>query len=297
MVKQLFIFFLACTMFAACKSRPKEDLTFPGTEMDPGELKISAQAMDEIVQNISSPIEMAAIIKDLGVPFSAQHLSKLSSEDRYSTSFKMALSLGILGADLGYLNVYEKTGATVNYLSAINKLADGLRISQFFDFNTLKRLATGSTNIDSLMFLSVHSFNQMDEHLRNTERNNLSALMITGAWIEGMYFATQVAKQTNDDFLSEYIAEQKITLNNLMLILKNFQNDPDFKNLIAELESIKNTFDKVRITYEMGEPQAVDKDGMLMIVQQETSVIELSDGVLNNIIEATEKVRNHLLTL
>jgi len=297
MIKQLFILLLAGVLITSCKSRPKEDLRFPGTEMEPGELRISSQAMEEIVQNISSPIEMAAIIKDLGVPFSSQHLSKISTEDRYSTSFNMALSLGILGADLGYLNVYEKTGTSVNYLSAINKLADGLRVSQFFDFNTLKRLATGSTNIDSLMFLSVHSFNQMDEHLRNTDRNNLSALMIAGAWIEGMYFATQVVNQTKDDFLAEYIAEQKITLNNLMVILKNFANDPEFAKLIKELELIKSEFDKVRITYEMGDPQAVEKDGMLMIVQQENSIVEISDGVLNNIIEATAKVRNRLLTM
>jgi len=297
MVNKLCILLLAGIVITACKSRSREDLTFPGTEMEAGELKISSEAMEEIVQNISSPVEMAAIIKDLGVPFSAQHLSDISSENRYSTSFKMALALGILGADLGYLNVYEKTGTSINYLTSINKLADGLRVSQFFDFNTLKRLATGSSNIDSLMFLSVHSFNKMDEHLRKTERNNLSALMVSGVWIEGMYFATQVAKETKNEFLAEYIGEQKITLNNLMLILKNYERDEDFAKLIKEFELIKNEFDKVKITYEMGEPQAVDKDGMLTIVQQETSIVDITDDVLDSIINVTEKVRNRLLTI
>jgi hypothetical protein len=41
-------------------------------------------------------------------------------------------------------------------------------------------------NLDSLIFISVHSFNQMDDYLRTNKRGNLSALIITGTWIEGL---------------------------------------------------------------------------------------------------------------
>ena len=296
MVKKLFFLVLIVLITGACRSRQTEDLSVPGSEMVPGELKISAQAMEEIVQNLSSPIEMASMIKELGVPFSARYLSNVSDEDRYSTSYKMALSLGILGADLGYLNVYEKTGFSVNYLSAINRLADGLKISQFFDFNTLKRLATSSVHIDSLLFLSVNSFNKMDEHLRQTNRSNLSSLMITGAWIEGMYISTQVVKEKYDETLAESIGEQKTILNDLLLILNNYREDEQFSQLIKDLELIKSEFNNVRITYEMGEPKAVEQDGMLMIVQQENSVVDISLDVLRRIIDLTEKVRNRILT-
>ncbi len=33
-------------------------------------IEISEEVMQDIVQNISSPVEMAAMIKDLGVPYS-----------------------------------------------------------------------------------------------------------------------------------------------------------------------------------------------------------------------------------
>ena len=297
MTKRLLFIVIAVLVVSACKSRRTEDLSVPGSEMDSGELKISDQAMEEIIHNVSSPIEMAALIRDIGVPFSARHLSKISEGDRYATSFRMALSLGILGADLGYLNVYEKTGSSVNYLSAINRLADGLKISQFFDFNTLKRLAASNTSLDSLVFLSVHSFNMMDEHLRMTGRSNLSALMIAGVWIEGMYLITQVVKEKPDDILAEYIGEQKTIMNNLLVILNNYKLDEQFAKLIKEFDLIKKEFAEVRITYEMGEPQAVEKDGMLMIVQQEHSVVDISPEVLSNIINVTEKVRNRLLTI
>jgi len=262
-----------------------------------GDLKVSDQAMSEIIENISSPIEMAALVKDLGVPFSSRYLSNPDIIDNHASSFKMAYILGVLGADLGYLNVYEKTGTSVNYLASISKIADGLKINQFFDFNTMKRLATSSSNLDSLMYLSLHSFNQMDSHLRVTERSNLSALMITGVWVEGMYLATQVAKEKSDTSLAQYIGEQKVILNDILLILKNYQRDAQFSDLIKDLELIKTEFDRVKISYQMGEPIAVEENGMLTIVQQERSIVDISNEVLLKIIETTARIRNKQLTV
>lgn len=295
-MKKLTIYILLVfLLFVSCKGRVKEDLNVPGSELAPGDLKVSEQAMNEIVENISSPIEMAALVKELGVPFSSRYLSNLDNIDSHASSFKMAYTLGVLGADLGYLNVYEKTGTSVNYLASISRIADGLKINQFFDFNTMKRLATSSSDIDSLMYLSLHSFNQMDGHLRLTNRSNLSALMITGVWVEGMYLATQVAKEKSDTSLAQYIGEQKVILNDILLILKNYQRDAQFSNLINDLEEIKVEFDKVRISYQMGEPMAVEQDGMLMIVQQESSIVEISQEVLGRIIDITERIRNKQL--
>ncbi len=293
-IAYLLIFFL---LFGSCKGRVKDDLTVPGSEMVQGDLKVSDQAMSEIIENISSPIEMAALVKDLGVPFSSRYLSNPDIIDNHASSFKMAYILGVLGADLGYLNVYEKTGTSVNYLASISKIADGLKINQFFDFNTMKRLATSSSNLDSLMYLSLHSFNQMDSHLRVTERSNLSALMITGVWVEGMYLATQVAKEKSDTSLAQYIGEQKVILNDILLILKNYQRDAQFSDLIKDLELIKTEFDRVKISYQMGEPIAVEENGMLTIVQQERSIVDISNEVLLKIIETTARIRNKQLTV
>jgi hypothetical protein len=282
-------------LISGCKNRNNE-LNVPGYELDTGEIEISQEAVDDIIQNISSPIEMAALIKDLGVSFDNNNLSDLDEVDNYSTSFKMAYTLGMLGADLGYLNVYEKTGSSVSYLTAINRLADGLKVSQFFDFNTLKRLATSNTNLDSLIFLSVHSFNQMDEHLRETDRSNLSALMISGVWMEGMYQVTQVIKKENNPELAEYIGEQKLILNNLILILQNYERDDQFAALIEDYNQLKKVFEKVEITYEVGDPETREENGMLVVVQEEQSTVNISDEALNEIIEKTALIRDkHLM--
>jgi hypothetical protein len=239
---------------------------------------------------------MAALIKELGVPFSTKYLATTDYVDKYNTSFKMAYSLGVFGADLGYLNIYDKSNQAIDYLAAINKLADGIKVGQFFDFETLQRLATSRENIDSLMYISVNSFNNMDSYLRENSRGHLSALMITGTWVEGLYLVTQVANEKSNPELSDRIGEQKINLSNIMLILDNYKEHEQVMEVIESMNELKEEFDKVEITYEIGEPETVKEGGMIMIVQNEKSVVNISDEQLKKIINKTKQIRNKLIS-
>lgn len=259
-----------------------------------GALELDKGAMEDLVQNIGSPIETAELIKSMGVPFS-QKLLAPTKTDNFNTSNSKALNLGVFAADLGYLNMYGKTSSVLSFITAIKTLADGINVGQFFDFNTLKRLATNNENIDSLIFISTHNFNVMDEYLRKNKRSNLSALMVAGVYVEGLYLTTQVAKAKPSKKLAENIGEQKVIFDQLLLILKNYQKDAYFANLISELESIKKDFNQVEITIKPGEPKSVEKNGMLTIVQTETSIVNISDETLNSIISKTESVRNKLI--
>ena len=262
------------------------------------EIEVSEEALVDIVANIASPIEMAALMNRLGVPFSKGYLAGTHSVNALNTNFQMAYKLGIFGADLGYLNMYEKASSAVEYISTIKTLADGLGVGQFFDYTTLKRLATNNQNLDSLMFLSVHSYNEIDSYLRETpNRSYLSSLMITGLWIEGLYLATQVASEYPHSDISERIGEQKIILTDLLDVLNLYEENLSFNELIQDFEPLNVAFEKINITYEMGDPEIIEKDGMLVFIQHEKSIVEISEEQLNRIIEETKKVRNKLIGL
>lgn len=298
-MKKLILYLLLLIIITACKSGGGKSgqLVAPDSVLNQGTMEVSGQAMNDIIENISSPVEIAALLKRVGAPFSNRYLASTERSENFISANQQALNLGIFGADLGYLNMYNKTSNVISYLQAIKKLADEVNVGQFFDFSTLKRLASNNQNLDSLMYISVHSFNQMDKYLRENKRGNLSVLIITGVWIEGLYLATQVAKDRENDQLSERIGEQKLILADLMLVLRNYSPDPYFAKLIASLEEIKSQFNDVKITYEMGEPEAVEKDGMLTIVQNEKSMVHISKDQLKVIIATTEKVRNNLINL
>jgi hypothetical protein len=85
-------------------------------------------------------LKIAALLKKVGAPFSQGSLANPNDLSRITTENQQALHLGIYGADLGYLNIYNKRTSVVDYLTAIKNLSEDLRIGQFFDFVTLKRL-------------------------------------------------------------------------------------------------------------------------------------------------------------
>ena len=296
MLKHLMLFLTAVLLVAACGQRPSEILEVDMDEVDTGELQVPSETINEIISNIASPIEVAALIHSLDVPFSEQYLADPEALP-VGTNFEMAYSLGALSADLGYLNMYEKTGTAINFLTVINSLADAMDIDQFFDFETIKRLATSSSDLDSLMFISVYSFNKMDDYLREIQRSDLSSMMMTGVWIEGLYLSTQIAKNNSSEDLKSMIGEQKLILNDLLIILDNFRNEEIIASYISDLELIKDVFDQVKISYTLSEPSTIEKDGMLIVVQNESSNVDMSDESLQQIIKITEQVRNKHLKI
>lgn len=260
-------------------------------------VKLSEEAVADIVQNIASPVEIASILQSMEVPFSAGYLAPTQGADRLTTNFQKALMLGIYGADLGYLNMYEKTGNSVDVLSTIKRLADGLRVGQFFDFETIKRLSVSKSNLDSLLFISVNSYNQIDRFLRDNNRGSISALMIAGVWIEGQYLATQVALNNTDEILRDRIGEQKIILGDLLMLLRPYSSNGDeYRTLYGMMEEISSLYSGVKVSYRLGEPETREEDGRLVMVQHEESIVEMSDAQLAQIAEKSKEVRNKLIS-
>lgn len=304
MKKILATFYLLTALLLVCSCNNTNsrgaNFVFPESDSIPiiEAEKLSQEVIDDIVQNISSPVEMAALLQSLDVPYIAKYLAPTNNAVNLNLNFEKALNLGIFGADLGYLNIYEKTGTVVDNLTTINRLADGLGVGHFFDFETLKNLALNSSNLDSLLFMSVNSYNQIDDYLRENERGYLSALMITGVWLEAQYLACKIVKDYPHIDLKNRIGEQKIIINDLLLLLRPYKEiSEDFRELFIDIELIKREFSSVDVTYTPGDPETVEKDGRLIVVQNEESHVEMSDEVLDEIIRITEEIRNKIISL
>jgi len=300
-ISLIFTLFTLLLLIGSCKSNnqnaQEKNFKIPDSVKETDEeIEVSDEAMKSIVQNIASPIEIAAQIKSLGIPFSKEYLASTEIVNQLESDNKKALNLGVYGTDLGYINMYQQQSLVIEYIKAIKTLADGINVGQFFEFSTLKRLSKNSQNLDSLMYISVQNFNNMDNYLRETNRGDISSIMIAGAWIEGLYIATQVAKLDESGKLKQSIGEQKTILNELMLILKNYKNNEYIAELINEISPIKKAFDQIKITIQVGEPKSIVKDGKLTIIQNEKSIVHINDEQLNNIINKTKKTRNKLIT-
>ncbi len=254
-------------------------------------------AAEEISRNFSSPVEIANLLQEMNVPFSTEYIaSSLKAADQM-TSFDKAMALGILGADLGYLNMYERTGSSIDLLSAIKKIADGLRVGQFIDFETIKRLSLDRSNLDSLLFLSLDSYANIDKYLRENERGQLSSVMIVSAWIESQYFAAEVLKKYPDQRLRDRIGEQEYFIDELISFISPYcKQDEDFTRLCNNLNDLKEKYSKVKITYVRGEPVKAEKNGRLVIIQTDTSFVDMTDSQLKDITGTIIDLRNKLIS-
>jgi hypothetical protein len=302
MSERLFVIQILVLLFIfSCRgsTRKSGEFVFPEADSIPVSEaeKLSDEAIDDIARNISSPVEIANILQRMSVPFSAGYLASSIDASRLSTSFEKAFKLGILGADLGYLNMYEKTGTSIDVLSSIKKLSDGINVGQYFDFETIKRLSRNRSNLDSLLLISQNSYNQIDKYLRGKGRGQLSALMITGVWIEGQFLATQMLKLHPDTILRNRVGEQKIILNDLLMLLAPYCNvSPEFNSLCQYMQDIKEKYRDIRITFTVGDPVMEEKDGALVVKQTEESRVEMNDEQLASIIVLTSTIRNKLIS-
>ena len=250
----------------------------------------------EMVENISSPVETAALIKRLKVPFDKDLMIPTKAASNFNTNFQKALGLGLYGTDLGYLNMYEKTSEVLSYISVVKDLADGIQVGQFFDFASLKRLATNNESLDSLIVISQQSYNGIDKYLRETNRSSLSIVIVAGVWTEGMYLASRVAQQTKSSQMTETVADQKIVIATLLPLLRMYEQDPNIKDLAEKIESLKGLYDQVKITYEKGEPEMKEENGQITFVQKDKQFIEASPELMDEIMGRIISMRNEMIS-
>lgn len=256
---------------------------------------VSEEIISEMIHSIPSPIEMTSLILSSGSEFDERLLNDPDNVANYESDHAKAINLGVYGTNLGYLNIYEKTMLSVDYISAVRNLARDLKVDQFFDFHMLKRLASSNDNIDSLINITTQGFSKMDAYLREQNRTKASVMIVAGTFIEGLFLATQIVSKTPNDQLIERIGEQKMSLNNMILMLEVYKSDPEVEKLIVHFKELKVLYDEVEIIVVYGEPITKEVDGMLVIEDQSTSEVKMSPESLEKIIIKAKELRTKII--
>ncbi|MCR4560324.1 MAG: hypothetical protein K5685_09625 [Bacteroidales bacterium] len=249
----------------------------------------------DLIQSFPSPVEVSAIIKDSKVKYDHNYLFNTQISQNFETTYKKSLGLGVYCADLGYLNVYDQTGDVLEYLVTIRKLTDDLKLGQFFDFAALKRIATNNNNLDSLLILSTMSYYKMDAYLRNNDRANVSALMVTGVWTESLYLASKVYLEKENKRMRDHIASQKYILDELMAILIHYMgNNVNYVKLVSAFKELAKAYEPVVIEVIEGEDKTEEIDGHSVTTQGSNTIINVSNEQMIQICKAVETLRKKI---
>jgi hypothetical protein len=248
---------------------------------------------DGKIFSIPSPVQTALLIKQANLPFTEDLLNPISNASNYTTEQKQALNLGIYGTDLGYAALYQQKSISLKYLSVIEKITGQLGLEKAFDKNFMSRFEKNSDNQDSMMIVVSDAFRKADNYLKSTDRKATSALILTGGWIESLYFACELNKMKSNQKIIERIGEQQQTLYTIIDILEEYNKGGSNDDLIKDMKDLRIYFDKVNVDYQFVEPKT-DAKNKTTTLQHKISY-KIDTDVLNQITLKVRTIRENIL--
>ncbi len=246
----------------------------------------------KIFYSIPSPMETAALLKKAGANYNGKILNDVKNVDRYTAASKQALNLGVYGADLSYASVFNHTQETMFYTSCARRLADKLGVTSAFNDSTMQLMEQHQNDREKLLDIISETYWDMDRYLKVNERENISALMIAGGWVEGLYIATQVAGSNPAPELLQRIAEQKLSLNDLLALLETYGDEPTLVGVRDDLKAINALYADVQVGG--GEVTAKQENGVT-VLGAAGGTATLSSAQLKAITEKTAAIRNNYI--
>lgn len=251
-ILRVFLFsIISSFLFFSCNTstNQKSDLDDVG-EIDTAAFQYQEQAQNvkKIFYNVPSPIEMAAIMQRAGASYNFNLLNRIEYVDKYTTNSTMALNLGIYGADLSYTRMFDQIQESVNFLSVIRKLSDGLGIPQEPGRFAVSRIEKNIENRDSLLLIITDVYGAADIYLKENNRGSTAALIILGGWVEALYIATNIVDENveNKEVLDR-IAEQKYSIQNLIDLLASYEGDEIIALYLPTLNELNEIYNLVEI--------------------------------------------------
>lgn len=242
--------------------------------------------------SVPSPIQTAMLIQKSGISYDKAVLSASNKVNTFSTDYARSLNLGIYGADLGYVSLYNQTQDALGYLASVKQLADKLGISAAFDASTMERIQKNVTNKDSMMVLVGIAYRGSDAYLKNNQRNDVSSLILTGGWIESMHFSVSAYKSKPNNEIKYRIAEQKQALTSLIKILSN-NKAQEVVDLTAQLNDLAKVYEGIQFKYTFVAP--TDDTAKKVTYINSTTEIVVSDEQIVQISEKIKEIRNKIV--
>jgi hypothetical protein len=248
---------------------------------------------DGKIFSIPSPIQTAYLIQDLDLSFDDSMLNDHQNVSNYISEYTQALNLGVYGADLGYVSIYEEKGAAMSYLTSIKKLTSELGLESAFDSNFISRFEDNSEDQDSMVQLMSDAFSKADNFLKKSDRKSVSALVLAGGWVESLYFSSELNNKKSSEKMLRRIGEQKETLKTLIDLLTEYNDEGKNDDLIVDLKDLMVSFEKIDLQYEYEAPETLEKKKLTKLTHRLT--VKVSDSVLAEIRTKITSIRNNII--
>lgn len=284
------IFISVISLFlASCQDESAEKLAGAN---DKSEIILdSNQAM---VYTVPTPVQVTSAFKLLDISYSEDIIRDTKdSKVPLLTSFSKALNLGIDLVDFAYVAMYDQNQTSLIYFGKIENLTKELDLQNKKTIEVLKKCKTNISQKDSLFRILLSFQNEVDRRLFEIQKEEVSILIISGFYIEGLYMLlshydklTRLKEMSPfySNNLNNILLQQKIYIESLIELMKMYPNN-DFKKLSDTFSKIKDSFEGLNIKYEYSDKEKKIKNVTFdnsKIVVLKNMITDLRKSIINN---------------
>lgn len=260
----------------------------PTTDQSQNE-NIDLEKAKSIFFMLPSPIETAALMRKAGAVYNGEVLHNHKDAAKYLAIKDKAVNLGIYGADLSYSSIFERSQECIYYIGACRKLAESIGVGEAFNSALIERMNNNINDKDSVFQIVSEAYWLVNSKLKENDRASVSALIIAGGWVEGLYIGVQTLKENPNDEIKQRIAEQKYSLNDLVELVDSYGSNDALSEMRTDLNQLKGVFDEMDIIQEENET-SLNEDGSTTIGGSRD--IQISEEQLDRISEIAISIRN-----
>jgi hypothetical protein len=265
------------------------------TAMDE-ETQMKFQTAKRIFYSLPSPIETAIILQSAGATYDESLLNPVQNQSGYITNLDMALNLGIYSTDLSYASLFDQTQTTLNYIEVAKNMADGLNILDAINEETIQRLEDNINNREIIIDIISETLLNSSSYLKERGLESTATIMLVGGWVEGLYIATQLVGDDpiENNKIVERIVDQKLSVDFMINLLREAEDDPDADKVLEDVQNLKTTFDKIEI--KLGENTPVVDPETNVTTLKSSSSHNLSKQVFDELVNKVTKLRNSYIS-
>jgi hypothetical protein len=184
------------------------------------------------------------MLSELEVGYIIGISNPVENSTKYFTSPKKAINIGVFGADLSYATLYNIQQKVIDYLQAIQSLANDLNMTKIYDTTMYDKIKENFDKRDTLVAILKEAFNNTYAYLFDNELQPQALLVVGGAWVEGMYLTTHVSEAAYQIAgISRVLLDQKSSFEFYLEITQPFMNEPSVKEFVDRLEPMKKVYE------------------------------------------------------
>ena len=251
---------------------------------------------NETYYQIPSPDEMFGFIKESGLEFNGELLNPVENVGNYTDPKMQALNFGIYSADLAYTASFEEFNETTKYFGTIQKLSESIGLASAFDKSLIERASNNLDNADSLVAISNTSYFSVVEYLDQNDQGDKLGIIAAAGWLETVYVVANSIDYAKDKDAVDRLADQKLTLDNLLDYLAAYKDNADVAEVINWFNDLEATFSNLPEEESGSGISFKKKEGGKMVLGGGSS-ISITEEQFNAIKDKVNEIRNNIVKI